>query len=166
MKYCPDCGNALGTRTLDGIERQACVVPPCDFVHWNNPVPVVAVLLQYQAKILLVRNSPWPAGMFSLVSGFLERNETPEQAVVREVKEELNLDSQVQDFICCQSLFAKNQLILAFWGTATGDIKTNDEIADVKLLTRQELSLWSFGPLTLTSNIVSQWLAKTSSNGR
>lgn len=135
--------------------------PECGFVHWDNPVPVVAALVQYQDKIALARNTRWPDRMFSLVTGYLERNETPEEAVVREVKEELGLDSKVKDFIGCYSLNDKNQIILAHWLEASGELKVGSEIAEAKLLSREELKHWPFDQLALTSNIVKRWLEKT-----
>jgi NAD+ diphosphatase len=164
MKYCPDCGNTLEAKRIDGVERKACVSPECGFVHWDNPVPVVAALIEYQDKIVLARNVQWPEGMFSLVTGYLERNETPEDSVVREVNEELGLDSKVQEFIGCYSFKEKNQLILAHWVVATGALKMGNEIAEVKLLSREELKLWQFGRLALTSAIVKVWLEKTTPN--
>lgn len=164
MKYCPECASALELRHIDGVERKACVSPECGFVHWDNPVPVVAALIEYQGKIVLARNSQWPEGMFSLVTGYLERNETPEEAVVREVKEELGLDGKVKEFIGCYSFIEKNQIILAHWIVATGELKTGNEIIEAKLLSREELKLWQFGRLALTSAIAEQWLEKTAPN--
>ena len=133
-------------------------------MHWDNPVPVVAALIQFQGKIVLARNSRWPKGMFSLVTGYLERNETPEEAVVREVYEELGLNGKVEKFIGCYSFTEKNQVILAHWVVASGELKTGSEITEVKLLSREELNLWQFGRLALTSAIVKQWLAITRPN--
>lgn len=79
MKYCPECASVLELKCVDGVERKACTSPECAFVHWNNPVPVVAALVQYHGEVVLARNSQWPEGMFSLVTGYLERNETPEE---------------------------------------------------------------------------------------
>jgi NAD+ diphosphatase len=164
MKYCPECANTLEVRRIDGLERKVCVSPDCGFVHWDNPVPVVAALVQYQGKIVLARNSQWPDDMFSLVTGYLERNETPEEAVVREVKEELGLNGKVQEFIGCYSFIEKNQIILAHCVQATGELKTGAEISEVKLLSREELKLWQFGRLALTSDITKRWLEKTTPN--
>lgn len=161
MKYCPECASPLRLKRIDGAERKACASPECTFVHWDNPVPVVAALVQYRGKIVLARNSLWPVDTFSLVTGYLERGETPEQAVVREVKEELGLDGKVERSIGCYSLVEKNQVVLAHWVVATGNLETGSEIAEVKLLSRKQLELWQFGRLALTSVIVKQWL-KTS----
>lgn len=159
MKYCPECASALELRPVDGIDRKVCVSPHCGFVHWDNPVPVVAALVQYRGKIILARNSQWQDGMYSLLTGYLERNESPEEAVEREVKEELGLDGKVREFIGCYSFIEKNQVILAHWVVASGELKIGDEIAEVRLLSREELSRWSFGRFALTSAIVKRWLA-------
>ena len=161
MKYCPECASALELRCIDGVEKETCVSPECGFIHWDNPVPVVAAFIEYQGKILLARNSRWPEGMFSLVTGYLERNETPEEAVVREVKEELGLDGKVQEFIGCYSFIEKNQIILAHSVVATGELTTGSEIIEVQILSREELKLWQFGDLALTAAIAKRWLEKT-----
>ena len=57
MKFCPECASLLELKRVDGAERKACASPECSFVHWDNPVPVVAALVQYQGKIVLARNS-------------------------------------------------------------------------------------------------------------
>lgn len=143
---------------MEGVERMVCTAPACDFVHWDNPIPVVAALVQYREKIILARNAQWPDGMFSLLTGFLERNETPEQAVVREVKEEIGLEGEATELIGCYPLLEKNQIILAFSVKATGELVTDKEIAQIKLVSREELRLWQFDRLVLTSAIVRGWL--------
>ena len=102
--------------------------------------------------------------MFSLVTGYLERGETPEEAAVREVKEELGLNGKVQDFIGCYSFTEKYQVILAHSVAATGELTTGSEITEVRLLSRDELKRWQFGRLELSSVIVEQWLEKTTAN--
>lgn len=164
MKYCPECASRLELRHIDGVDRKACTSAACGFVHWDNPVPVVAALVQYQGKIILARNAQWPEGMFSLITGYLERGETPEQAVVREVKEELGLDGKVQGFIGCYSFSDKNQIILAHWLVTNGEIRLGSEIVEVTMLSRDELKRWQFGHLKLTEDIARQWLEGTTKN--
>ena len=166
MKYCPECARKLEARRIDGIERLSCGAPNCGFVHWENPTPVVAAVVEYRNRIVLARNASWPDDVFSLVTGYLERNETPQQAVVREVKEELGLDSKTLGLIGCYALFEKNQVILAHWVVATGEIKTGNELSAVKLLSREELGSWQFGRLALTSEIVREWLEQTNSTNK
>jgi len=158
MKYCPKCASELVKKTMDGVERTVCGQPDCDFVFWDNPVPVVAAIVEYQGSIVLARNTQWPKGMFSMITGYLERDETPESAVIREVKEELGLSAQLQGFIGHYPFPIKNQLILAFALNGSGTIELNHEIAEVKLLPKDELESKQFGRLQLTARIVKDWL--------
>lgn len=158
MKYCPVCASPLARRRVDEIERLACSAPHCQFVYWDNPVPVVAALVQYGDQVILARNVLWPDPLFSLITGYLERDETPEQAVLREVHEELGLDGQIQRFLGHYSFFKKNQLILGYWVQAHGKLKLGKEIAEVRLLKNLELSRYEFGDLKITAQIVNDFL--------
>ena len=53
-----------------------------------------------------------------------------------------------------------NQLLIAYELRATGELVLGDEIAEVKLVSQLELSAFDFGPLRLTSEIVSSWLQR------
>jgi hypothetical protein len=46
-----------------GRERLACGAG-CGFVHWDNPAPVVAALVEYHGRVVLARNQGWAAGAF------------------------------------------------------------------------------------------------------
>jgi NAD+ diphosphatase len=86
-RFCPACAAPLSARAADG--RLACA---CGYVHWDNPVPVVAAIVEHEGAVILARNRDWPEKMFGLVTGFLEKDEAPEAGVKREVKEELDLE--------------------------------------------------------------------------
>ena len=95
-RFCPQCGSPLEWGEMAGAERQLCFAPGCGFVRWDNPLPVVAAVIECvdrDGAILLARNHAWPDKMFALVTGFLERGETPEAAVAREVMEEVALEA-------------------------------------------------------------------------
>jgi NAD+ diphosphatase len=83
--YCPFCGSKLSRQSIDEIERLACESASCQFVYWNNPTPVVAVLVRVDDAYILARNADWPSDVFSVLTGFLEEGESPESAAIREV---------------------------------------------------------------------------------
>jgi len=62
MKYCPVCTSKLEARVVDGESRLACSAEDCAYVLWENPVPVVAGLVQLADHYLLARNTQWPKG--------------------------------------------------------------------------------------------------------
>ena len=87
FRYCPQCRSELAPVERGGQTRLAC--PQCSFVHWGNPVPVVAAVVERAGRVVLVHSLGRPPHWYGLVAGFLERGEHPEAAVLREVAEEL-----------------------------------------------------------------------------
>ena len=156
MKYCPRCAQELIRREIDGKVRLVCPSSSCAFVFWDNPVPVVAAIVELNGCVVLARNRLWPEKMFGLITGFLEQGESPETAVLREVREELGLEGSVSGFIGCYSFFEKNQLILAFHVSAHGDVTLSDELAEVRYVSPERLKPWPFG----TGHAVKDWLEK------
>jgi NADH pyrophosphatase NudC (nudix superfamily) len=154
MRFCPRCSVPLAERELEGRARLACPAPACDYVFWDNPVPVVAGLVEYEGRIVLARNRAWPEKTFGVITGFLERDETPEEAVAREVKEELNLDTVSAHLIGVYSFRRKNELIIAYHVPARGTIRLNEELAEFRLIAPEKLRPWDFG----TGLAVRDWL--------
>ena len=156
MKFCPWCAALLEKKIIDGVERKACPSADCDYVFWDNPTPIVAAIVEMEGAVILVRNQGWPEKWFGLVSGFLEKGETSEQGVVREIKEELDLVADEVTFLGLYPFFERNELILAYHVSAHGDIVTNEEIAEYRVIPVEKLKPWPFG----TGKAVSDWLEK------
>lgn len=125
-------------------------------MYWNNPVPVVAAIVEHDGEVVLARNAGWPQGWFALITGFLERNETPETGVLREVKEELDLTGEVVQFIGVYPFFERNELLLVYHIRATGTIRLNEELVEYKKLPAAEVRPWPRG----TGVAVRDWLAQ------
>ena len=56
FRFCPLCGKDLVKRTIEQQERLACGDSQCGFVLWDNPVPVVAAIVEHDEKVILARN--------------------------------------------------------------------------------------------------------------
>ena len=153
MKFCPQCGLPLSPKVIDDAERLGCV-GNCGFIHWDNPIPVVAALVRVAGSFLLARNARWPPGFFSLISGFLEAGEKPDAAIVRETYEELGLKSEKATFVGHYSFPQMNQIIIAYVVEASGVPEPNSEIAELKWLSFDELKAYEFGPLKLSEAVV------------
>jgi NADH pyrophosphatase NudC (nudix superfamily) len=129
-------------------------------VHWDNPVPVVAALVSRGGRYIVARNRAWPDGIFSLVSGYLERGESPELAVKREVEEELGLKAEAAKLLIGNYAFPeKNQVILAYEVIASGSVRLNHELAEWRELSEKALCEYNFSPLHLTEQIIHDWKA-------
>lgn len=156
VKFCPYCGTELVLKTLAGSERLTCPGEDCSYVFWDNPLPVVAALIEYEGKVLLARNKAWPEKIFALITGFLEKGETPEAAITREIREELDLDSTAVSLIGTYAFFEQNQLIIAYHVVCTGSVTLGEELAETKLIPAEKLRPWPFG----TGLAVRDWLEK------
>jgi len=144
-KYCLYCGRELSTRNIHGKDYRACPSDGCNFVHWDNPLPVVAAVVEHNGNVLLARNKAWTSKIFALITGFLEKGETPENAVLREVKEELGLDAELKGMIGIYPYIENNQVIIAYHVSASGDIKLGEELAEVISLPPEKVRPWGFG---------------------
>lgn len=153
--FCPQCGNPLQTTDVDGQARQRCASVSCGYVHWDNPTPVVAAIVEMDGVVILARNRAWPEHMFGLITGFLEKGETPDAAILREVREELGVNAAAAHFIGYYPFFEMNQLILAFHVPARGEIALGDELAAIKRVPVERLKPWTIG----TGPAVRDWLA-------
>ena len=142
-KFCPQCGQPLQFAHHGGLPRSACVDGSCRFVHWDNPVPVVAAVVQHGEDLILARNAAWPGRFFALITGFLESNDpSPEEAVVREVEEELGLKGRTPSFIGHYRFERMNQIIIAYHVVADGEIRLGEELAEVIRVPPAQARYW------------------------
>ena len=153
FKFCPQCGRPLAPVQLAGRERLACTAA-CGYVLWDNPVPVVAGIVELGDVVILVRNREWPETFFGIVTGFLEKKESPQDAILRELKEELNLDGEIVGFVGNYAFFRNNQIILVYHIRARGEITLGDELAAYKLVPPSQLQPWPLG----TGPALKDWL--------
>ena len=94
LKYCSSCGKLNNYGLKEGLNRYFCI--KCNIIHYENPKPTATLICPRGDDILLVKRAFEPAiGEWSLPGGFMELNETLEQAAIRELKEETNLDGNV-----------------------------------------------------------------------
>jgi mutator protein MutT len=97
FKFCPFCG--AETFLWDGEKSHNCAA--CGKkMYTNEAAATVALITNEKGELLFVRRKFDPAkGMLDLPGGFVDLGETGEHAIVREVKEELNLEvSELQFF--------------------------------------------------------------------
>jgi len=96
--YCPVCGTPLQIGMIEGKNRKYC--PKCNFIDYKNPLPVALAVAVKDKKFLLIkRGIPPKKGMWGSPSGFIESGETPEEACLRELKEETGISGEIVKLI-------------------------------------------------------------------
>ena len=156
FKFCPQCATelALIAREEDGGDKIRLRCPACEYTHWNNPVPVLASVIEYDGQILLARNAAWPGKMYALITGFMEAGETPKEGITREIAEETNLSTDSLDLIGVYDFQRMNQIIIAYHAVCQGEVRLSPELVDYRLYAPQDVKCWPAG----TGYALADWL--------
>jgi len=127
-RFCGRCA----TRMQDKGDERARVCPACGHLCFPRLNPAIIVGVTRGATLLLCRNRRFTGGMHSLVAGFVDVGETLEQAVEREVAEEVGLRVRDIRYVGSQSWPFPSGLMLGFTAAAEpGDIRVDgDEIVE------------------------------------
>lgn len=154
MNYCPSCATKLKETIIEGNEKLACPAANCEFVFWENPTPVVAMLVETPQGVVFARNVAWPRHFYSIITGFLEKAEDPKDCAIRETKEELGLVAQSCELIGVYPFEMQNQVIIGYHIVADGEITLNEELDDFKYMQAEGIKPWDMG----TGLVISDWL--------
>lgn len=138
-RHCPRCGTP--TRTSAAGHVRAC--PNDGSEHFPRVDPAVIMLVHDAAgeRCLLARQPSWPRGRFSTLAGFVEPGESLEQAVAREVAEEVGLRVVATRYAGSQPWPFPSNVMLGFFAEAADDriAVDADEIVEAYWMTRDDL---------------------------
>jgi NAD+ diphosphatase len=132
-QFCGRCGVPLRTMTTERAKE----CPQCKLLHFPRLSPAIIVLVERDNKLLLARSRHFPPGMYSVIAGFVEPGESLEEAVVRELGEEVGISVKDIKYFGSQSWPFPHSLMIGFTATyADGEISLNDsEIEDANWFT-------------------------------
>lgn len=127
------CG-ACGTPTEQVGHERAKRCPSCGLVAYPRISPAMMVLVTRGRELLLGRGINFPAGRYSALAGFVEAGESIEDAVVREVHEEVGIEVRDLRYFGSQSWPFPNSLMIAFRAEyAGGELRADPaELADAQ----------------------------------
>jgi 8-oxo-dGTP diphosphatase len=98
VQYCPRCAHSLEDRFV--FERTRRVCPACDFIFFREHKVAAAAVVERAGKLLLVRRTITPGqGKWTIPGGFVEFDEDPRDAVVREILEETGYSAEVVELL-------------------------------------------------------------------
>jgi NAD+ diphosphatase len=117
--YCGRCGNETALKE----EERAKKCPKCGFTSFPKISPAIIVMIEKGDKVLLARSPHFPQGKYSIIAGFVEPGESIEQAVVREVMEEVGINIKNVRYFGSQPWPFPDSLMIGFTAEhAEGDI--------------------------------------------
>ena len=127
-QFCGRCGTPLGTKSAERAKE----CPQCGLLHFPRLAPAIIVLVERDKELLLARSRHFMPGMYSVLAGFVEPGESLEEAVVREVREEVGIEVKDIQYFGSQPWPFPHSLMIGFTATyAGGEITIDDtEIED------------------------------------
>ncbi len=164
-KYCPICSAELGEREEGGRIRPAC--DHCGYVHYVNPVPGVGLVIEKDGGVVLIqRGQPPHQGAWTLPSGFVEADESAEEAAIREAEEETGLKTEIIEMAGVNSFPEGPPVsgIMIFYRLRPigGALRAGDDAADVRVFQPNEIPPL---PFRTHREMIAEWLEKYAEGG-
>ena len=127
-RFCSRCGNPVHLRSTERAKE----CDHCGLLNFPRLSPAIIVLVERDHELLLARAHHFPAGLYSVIAGFVEPGETLETAVAREVQEEVGLSIGKIRYFGSQPWPFPDSLMIGFTSTYQGGQITleDGEIAD------------------------------------
>jgi ADP-ribose pyrophosphatase YjhB (NUDIX family)/ribosomal protein S18 acetylase RimI-like enzyme len=157
--YCPVCGHTLTHSELGGRLRPAC--DNCGYVHYLNPVPGVGMLIEMDGGVVLIqrRNAPHKHE-WTLPSGFVEADESAEEAAIREAEEETGLKVEIIELAAVNSFPEGPPVsgIMIFYRmrpVGGGQLRAGDDALDARVFRPEDMPLL---PFRTHREMIAAWL--------
>ncbi len=137
--FCGVCGH--DTEVISAGHSRKCLSEACGAQHFPRTDPAVIMLVHDDDRIILGRNPRIPAGMYSILAGFVEPGESLEDTVRREVLEEVNVTVEDVRYHSSQPWPFPCSLMIGFTARATSFDVTPDptELDDAGWYSRADL---------------------------
>ena len=162
-RFCPACG--AGVIPLRAGAMLSC--SGCGSHHFPRTDPAVIMAVTSGERILLARSARFPPGLFSTLAGFVEPGESLEEAVAREVFEEVGVRVHDVVYHSSQPWPFPSSIMLGFTATATSQSITIDpsEIVEARWFDRADVAApdqHGFalpGPTSIARRLIEDWWA-------
>jgi NAD+ diphosphatase len=159
-RYCGRCGTV--TEPVPGDRAMRC--PSCALLAFPRLAPAVIVLVERDGgrEALLAHGRHFPLPMYSCLAGFVEPGETLEEAVHREVAEEVGIEIGGVTYSGSQPWPFPHSLMIGFtahW--VAGEVAIDErEIIDARWFGRHDLPLIS-PPMSIARRLIDDWLSRS-----
>ncbi len=159
IRYCPKCGSGDLVRPI----TQKIVCRACDFVlYFNTATAVAGLITNEQGQLMVVVRGYEPKkGMLDLPGGFVNSGENAEEAMQREIREELGLDVTDLNYFCSQAneylyrgfLYHTVDIVFLCQVNTLQQARAADDVAEIRWLAPTEVNLDDFGFISLQKAI-------------
>jgi len=138
-KFCGSCG----TKTILDEKDMMLLCPNCGQMHYPRISPAIIVAISNDGSLLMAKHSYHKTSNYSLIAGFVEPGESIEEAVHREVSEEVGIKIKNLHYQRSQSWPFPNSLMFGFTADYdNGEIEVDgEEIINAKWFKPEEIEI-------------------------
>ncbi len=138
-QFCGECG-ALTLSKFAGHQR-ICSNENCGAPCFPRTDPAVIMAVYHDDRLLMGRQIRWPTGMYSVLAGFVEPGESLEDAVAREIFEEVGIEIEDIQYHSSQPWPFPSSIMLGFMARAvtTDLVIDRTELEDARWYSRDDL---------------------------
>ncbi|HEX3000816.1 MAG TPA: NAD(+) diphosphatase, partial [Methanoregula sp.] len=155
-RFCGQCGSA----TQQSGEERAQVCTACGQVTYPRMSPAIIVLIRKDDQVLLARSPRFPPDFYSVIAGFVAPGETLEEAVRREVREEVGIEITNIRYQASEPWPFPDSLMIGFIADYAGGEITidNKEIVSAAWFERESLPELP-RKMSIARALIDRWLA-------
>ncbi|MDQ6742871.1 MAG: NUDIX domain-containing protein [Candidatus Dormibacteraeota bacterium] len=159
--FCVECGTPLEPKQVEGRDVEGC--PRCSFVLWHDPKVVTIVVVENDSgEVVMGRRAIHPGyGLWCLPGGFVNDDEHPASAAVRECQEEICAEVEIVSLLGVYHIQKRDAASMVGIGylarLPSGSLPSaGSEMLEVATFPRQRLPQLAFAS---HGQVVSDWLA-------
>jgi len=160
LNFCSRCGSSLRFGLVEGEDRERLSCAECGHILYVNPRLVVTVLpITDAGEIILIRRGIEPGkGLWAQPGGFLEVDETVNQAAIRETLEETRLLVEPGELVGIYTRLEAAVVTLAFEARIIGGTAApTPEATEVRAFAPEEIP-WPGIAFSTTTWALRDWL--------
>jgi len=141
MNFCNHCGARVELRIPPGDQLPRHICSSCGTIHYENPRLVVGCVPEHEGRILICKRAIEPRlGFWTVPAGFMENNETLQQAAARESQEEALAEVHIGSLLSVVHVLHAHQVHVFFRASLPkAEFGVGPESLEVKLVHPEEI---------------------------
>ena len=157
-KFCGMCGNKMEYQAVYNTYALKC--NNCGNIAWNRVSNAIIVAVRKGDKLLMAHNRNYGKNKYSILAGFVEYGESAEEAVRREVFEEVGIKVKNIKYFSSQAWPFPNSYMLGFTAEyESGEITPDGvEIIDASWFTKEEVKDLLNPSISISARLVENFL--------
>jgi len=140
LKFCPKCGGSLHLGEVRNDPKERLVCTACGFVFYQDPKVSACTIPVIDGRVVLVRRAINPGrGLWVFPGGYMDQDETVEEAAMRETREEVGLEVRLTGLVGVYSYRSPVVVIVYACEVVGGDLRIDSESLEVQAFAPGEI---------------------------